>query len=144
VDDAFESIERFHNEITSSQFKTTEFMVAKQNISDDFDIDQVFDALTPGTEKFRNNILVHPIFIMYSTNKINTIEKSALTNEMAEKLIKEYFIKRGSEHLSIIKEKLNSWSNLEKVFLDFFIIPVNNVQKFRSTTYYHIHGVNYE
>lgn len=144
VSEAYISLDRFHNEVSSTQFSTTEFMVAKQNLSDDFDIDYVFDALKPGTEVFQNNILVHPILLMYNTNKINNIEKQALTPKMAEELVQEYFIQRGNEHLDLIKEKLEKWHALENVYLDFFIVPVNNVQKFRNSLYYHIHGVSYE
>ncbi|SYX81745.1 Hachiman antiphage defense system protein HamA [Paenibacillus alvei] len=144
VDDALDSLDRFHNERTAAQFSSTEFMVAKQNISEDFDIDYVYDSLTPGSEAFQQNIMVHPIFLMYNTNEINTIEREALTQKMAESLMKDYFEERGIEHLELIKKKITRWSNLQKVFLDFFIIPVNNVQKFRNTVYYQIHGVEYE
>jgi len=144
VDDAFDSLDRFHNERTSPQFSSTEFMVAKQNISKNFDIDYVYDCLTPGSEAFQSNILVHPIFLMYNTNGINSIEKEALTQKMAEEIIKEYFVKRGAEHFRLIQEKMTKWESLQKIYLDFFIIPVNSVQKFRNTVYYQIHGVQYE
>ncbi|TYA13500.1 DUF1837 domain-containing protein [Paenibacillus faecis] len=143
IEDAFLSLDRFHNELTSAQFSSTEFMVAKQNLSDDFDLDSVYDAITPGSEEYRSNILVHPIFIMYNTNEINNIERQALTQDEAEEMIKKYFSRRGKEHLRLIQDKLANSSNLQKVFLDFFIIPVHNVQKFRNTVFYHIHGVDY-
>lgn len=144
VEDALDSLDRFHNERSSPQFSATEFMVAKQSLSGDFDIDYVYDCLTPGSEAFQKNILVHPVFLMYNTSGIDTIEKVALTQTMAEELIKEYFIKRGNEHFRLIQDKIMKWEDLQKVYLDFFIIPVNNVRKFRNTIYYQIHGVQYE
>lgn len=145
VDDALESLNRFYDKFTSGQFMTTEFMVAKRNIHYDAecDIDFLYNSLTPGTEEFRKKTLVHPVLLMYSTNIINGIEKNAITQSEAEEMVQKYFLKRGQEHFDLIKDKLNNWPDLQKVILDFFIIPVNSVEKFRNEVYYQIHGIQY-
>ncbi|MDU2065504.1 MAG: DUF1837 domain-containing protein [Sporomusaceae bacterium] len=142
VTEAYSSLNRFHDKITGPEFMATEFIVAKNNIfdSEDVDIDELYDSLTPGTSSFIKKMWVHPIFIMYETNVINSIETKANSREEAEILLREYLLGRGEEQITYIKEKLNNNPELRKVYLDFFIIPVKSVEKFRNEVCYNIHG----
>lgn len=144
LDDALESLNRFHDSKTKASFGAQEFIVAKKNLfTDGIDANEIYDCLTPGNNKFLQRILVHPVFIMYETNKINTIENKATDNSDAELHIENYIFTRHSEHIKLIKEKLGSYDDLNKVYIDFFILPVKNVDEFKHTMYFNIHGVPY-
>ncbi|WP_176560127.1 HamA C-terminal domain-containing protein [Brevibacillus dissolubilis] len=141
VDDALESLDRFHDHLNSARFSTFEFNVARNNlILEDIDIEYLYNSLKPGTEEFNNNILVHPVFLMYNTKHIGVIEQSAYLKTEAEEMIKEYLEEKGKVFLKSIQEKLKIYSGLRSVCLDFFIIPVNDVTKFRNAVYFQIHG----
>lgn len=146
LDDALSSLDRFYDKYTSGQFNTTEYMVAKNNIADnlDCDIDYLYNSLTPGTSEFNENTLVHPVFLMYDTKRISSIEQEAITSSDAERLMKEYFVKEGERQFKQIQEKIEKWPNLKRVILDFFVIPSNDVEQFRNDVYYQIHGTPFQ
>ncbi|MCR5889254.1 DUF1837 domain-containing protein [Hymenobacter sp. J193] len=145
LDDSLASVDRFHDSTSGPRFNSQEFLVAKRGIalSDDFDPEVLYNYLSPETTEHRSCIMVHPTFIMYETNTINTIERKALTAIEAETLIKNYISSRHSDHINLINEKLALFSNLNAVYLDFFILPVKSVDDFRKEVFYEIHGINY-
>jgi len=144
VTQAYDSLNRFHDKVTGPEFMATEFIVAKNNLFDnddkEIDIDELYDSLTPGTTSFAAKIWVHPIFIMYETNVIDNIELKAKNRDEAEEFMQEYFKTRAQEHIEYIKEKLQDNPELQKIYLDFFIIPVKSVEKFRNEVCFNIHG----
>lgn len=146
LNDALSSLDRFYDKYTSGQFETTEYMVAKKNIANnlDCDIDYLYNSLTPGTPEFSENTIVHPIFLMYDTKKISSIEEEAINSCQAESLMKDYFITEGKRQFKQIQDKIEKWPNLKRVILDFFIIPSNDVEKFRNDVYYQIHGTPFQ
>lgn len=144
VDQALCSIDRFHSAETKLEFNSMEFIVANKTMfvdEEDVDYDQIYDLLTPGTEAFSGQILVHPILIMYNTRKIDNIEKNASSKDQFEKLIKNYMDNEKDDFMSKINKKLKSFPNIEKVYVDFFIFPFNNIDNFRTGMYYNIHKV---
>lgn len=145
-DEAFDSLNRFHAPEVQTVVNRMEYIVAKNTISiDDLDtdFDEIYERLTPNTDTFRNQVLVHPILIMYNTTKIDTIEKKATTNEKIEELIKEFLEKEKTGLIDLINEKIKLYPSIEKVYVDFFIFPFNNIDLFRSGMYQNIHGVEY-
>jgi hypothetical protein len=143
--DSLESVNRFHDDPASPRFNSQEFIVARKGMvtANGIDPEVLYNYLTPDTEEYRQNILVHPTFIMYETPQISTIEGKALTTDEAENLIKTYITSRHDKHLELINEKLGSYPGIKTAYLDFFILPVKNVDKFRDQLFYEIHGVPY-
>lgn len=143
--DSLDSINRFHEGGTSARFNSQEFIVAKKGIAfhDDIDPEALYDCLSPDSDYFKNSIVVHPTFIMYETNEIGNIENKALTPKQAEELIKIYITKRHLEHTKLISDKIEKYPELSKIYLDFFILPVRNVDEFRNELFFNIHGINY-
>lgn len=146
IDDALESINRFHDKDTAAEFNSTELIIAKDNliIQEGADIDELYERLTPGTEPFRNQTLVHPVLLMYNTASIGTLEKKATDVLELEELIKNEITSRKARTLKLINEKVAKYDNIQKVYLDFFILPTNEVDAFRNGLYYEIHGVPYK
>lgn len=145
LDDCLNSINRFHDSISKGQFNSQEFIVAKKGLikSGVVDVDYIYKCLSPGEKEFQENITVHPVFIMYETNEIENIERKATSKQKAEELIQTYMARRSNEQIELIRDKLKSHKELSKVFLDFFILPVKNVEEFRNELYYEIHGVKF-
>ncbi|MCT3699007.1 DUF1837 domain-containing protein [Elizabethkingia anophelis] len=144
IDDAYDSLNRFHDPITQSEFNAVEYLVASNTMfidKSDLDYDEVYDLLTPGTNAFKKQIMVHPILIMYNTAKIDTIERNAKDNSDFELMMKDFMEKEKSEFIKKIEDKMKAFPNIEKVYVDFFIFPFNNIDFFRNGMYYNIHKV---
>jgi len=147
IDDAFDSLDRFHSVDSKAQFNSMEFIVANNTMfidNNDIDYDKIYDLLTPGTVDFKKQILVHPILIMYNTAKINSIETKAKNNEELENLIKNYMEKEKFNFISKINKKVNLLPSIAKIYIDFFIFPFNDIDSFRNGMYFSIHKVPYQ
>lgn len=144
VDHAFDSLDRFHSPQLKTEFNNTEFIVARDTLIVDEDYEELYNRLTPGTSEFREQVIVHPILIMFNTARIKSFEAEALIPSELDKLIKNYMQTELSVFKSKISEKLSSCANLNNVFIDFFIFPFDDIDVFRNGMYYHIHGVSYK
>lgn len=146
IDDALVSLNRFHNPETQAEFNKMEFIVANRTLSLDennVDYDEVYERLTPGSQKFTNQITVHPILLMYNTATISKLETDASDKDDLELLIKNHLINKKEEIINIINEKLDSYTEIKKVYVDFFCFPFNNIDNFRNGMYFNIHKVPY-
>lgn len=144
IDDALDSLNRFHNPETQAEFNKMEFIVANRTLSldeKDIDYDEIYERLTPGSEKFTNQITVHPILLMYNTTTISKLETDASDKDDLELLIKNHLIKKKEEIIKIINEKIDSYPEIKKVYVDFFCFPFNNIDNFRNGMYFNIHKV---
>ena len=123
-----------------------EFIVANRTLSldvNDIDYDEVYERLTPGSQKFTNQITVHPILLMYNTATISKLETDASDKDDLELLIKNHLINKKEEIIKIINDKLDSYTEIKKVYVDFFCFPFNNIDNFRNGMYFNIHKVPY-
>lgn len=146
IQDALESINRFHQSSTQKGVNDIELIVAHNNLfidNSDVDYDEIYELLTPNTDKYKSQILVHPILIMHNSQKLNTIEEKATDNEDIEKRIKEWMIKEKDQYFKKINKKLQHFPDVKKVYLEFFFFPFNDIKKFRDGMYQKIHGVEY-
>ncbi|MCI1187788.1 DUF1837 domain-containing protein [Hymenobacter sp. DH14] len=146
LEDACKSIDRFHEPSKSSEFFNTELIVAKDNLLLDnaIDLDELYDRLTPTSDLFKKQVLVHPILIMHDWIQVEKLENAAKTNESLEKAIKAEIEKKKGYYTQSIKNMFSKYPRIQKVYLDFFIIPFKDVKEFRNALYYHIHGVHYQ
>ncbi len=146
VKDALESIDRFHSGPGSEVYTSTEYIVAREHLSDNAveHSQAILSMLNPTSEEFHKNTVIHPVFIMYNTPRIDTIEKKAINKSEAEEEITKYWNSRSDATLKLINDQLDNFPNLQKVILDFFLIPVNSVENFRNTLYYQLHGVPFK
>ncbi|HTN46626.1 MAG TPA: DUF1837 domain-containing protein [Flavipsychrobacter sp.] len=144
IDESYDSLNRFYSTETRAEFNSMEFIVANNTMfldESDTDYEKVYDLLTPGTDAFKRQIVVHPILIMYNTSKINTIEQKAKNNDELEQLIKEFMEKEKTDFITKISEKLLAFPNIKKVYVDFFLFPFNEIDNFRNGMYFNIHKV---
>jgi hypothetical protein len=146
IDDALDSLNRFHDAATQAEFNKMEFIVANRTLSldeNDIDYEEVYERLTPGSEMFKNQITVHPILLMYNTASISKLETNALDKDHLESLISNHLIQKKDEIINTINEKLDQYPEIKKVFVDFFCFPFNNIDTFRNGMYFNIHKVAY-
>lgn len=146
IDEALESLNRFHDPNTQAEFNKMEFIVANRTLSlseSDIDYDEVYERLTPGSKTFNSQITVHPILLMYNTATIDTLEINAIDKNDLELKIKQKLLSKKEELIQIINKKLNSYPEIKKVYVDFFCFPFNNIDNFRNGMYFNIHKVPY-
>lgn len=146
IDDALNSLNRFHDVETQAEFNKMEFIVANRTLSldeNDIDFDEIYERLTPGSEMFKNQITVHPILLMYNTASIGRLETDASDKDHLELLISNHLHQKKDEIKNIIREKLESYPEIKKVYVDFFCFPFNNIDSFRNGMYLNIHKVPY-
>ncbi len=146
IDDALNSLNRFHDAETQAEFNKMEFIVANRTLSldeNDIDYEDVYERLTPGSEKFKNQITVHPILLMYNTASISKLETIASDQDDLESLISNHLIQKKDEITNTINEKLEQYPEIKKVYVDFFCFPFNNIDSFRNGMYFNIHKVAY-
>lgn len=136
--DALDSIDRFYDPKVQATFNSLEFFIAQKDISkiidtDDIDINELYDRLDPKSDLFKKQISIHPILIMYDTGSYDSLMVKASNNEELVKLIDENVKSKLKKTLENIEKKVKQYSELEKVYLDFILIPVNSVQSFNLT-----------
>ncbi|MFK8268771.1 Hachiman antiphage defense system protein HamA [Capnocytophaga cynodegmi] len=146
ITDALNSLNRFHDSTTQSEFNNMELLVASKTLSvdeSDVDYEEIYERLTMGSEKYMNQIMVHPILLMYNTTVINKLETQSTSKEHLEELIKNHLIADKQKMISTIEKNLNKFPEIKKVYVDFFCFPFNDIDKFRNGMYERIHGVQY-
>ncbi|MEK6506997.1 HamA C-terminal domain-containing protein [Myroides sp. C4067] len=146
IDEALESLNRFHDAKTQAEFNKMEFIVANRTLSldeNDIDYEEVYERLTPGSEMFKKQITVHPILLMYNTANISKLETKAIDRDDLEALISAHLIQKKDEIINLINEKLEKYPEIKKVYVDFFCFPFNDIDTFRNGMYFNIHKVAY-
>jgi hypothetical protein len=136
--DALTSINRFYDFKTQASFNALEFFIAQKDVEKFVDkrninIDELYDRLDPKSDLFKQQIAVHPILIMYETNKYDKLMVKATNNNELIKLIDESIQSNLKNTLNSISKKVQEFPELKKVFLDFILIPVNSVDNFNKT-----------
>lgn len=145
LDSSLSSLDRFHQNYSTSALDH-ELFIARSNISQNFNLDQMeklFDAFTPGSREYKACNKAHPVLLVFETNEISNIEKKAKNREDACSLFSIWAQKRIESAVKLLEEKLSNYSELEKIYLDLFLIPLNNVSHFKHSLYKAIHGVEY-
>lgn len=143
--DSLDSLNRFHGIVKSPEFRNTELLVAKENLmlDDTMDVDELYDRLNPNSELYKSQLLVHPVLLMYNEASMQLSELNSATQMELEESIKTDILAKKDRIVASINSKLELYPDIAKVYLDFFLIPFNDVSKFRDTMYYHIHGIPY-
>lgn len=145
INDALKSVGKFHNASSADQEIETELHVVKQTITKDLSPRQLqflMKVLDTQSVEYQKVNQVHPILIVYDEEKISEIEKKCRGKDEGEKMACAEFELLPKEMLPKILKKINKkWTSLEKVYLDFFFIPVSSVDKFRKSMFRSIHNM---
>jgi hypothetical protein len=142
--DSMESINRFHDFKNNQGFLDNELIVAKEFLKfTTVDIDELYSRLTPQSESFKQQILVHPVLLMYQTNTFKKLELASTDAASLEKAVDNLLKGKDKLLLDKVVEHLSAYPEIQKVYLDFFILPCNSVDDFRNAMYQKIHGVPY-
>lgn len=146
LDSSLDSLDRFHQNYTSSTLDH-ELFIARSNISQNFSIEQLdalLEAFTPGTAQYKSCNKAHPVLLVFESKEISNIEKKAKNRQEAQELFSAWAEKRIEEASELLNKKLETYGELEKVYLDIFLIPLNNVSTFKKSLYKAIHGIEYK
>ncbi|WP_448103960.1 Hachiman antiphage defense system protein HamA [Pedobacter panaciterrae] len=142
LNEALTSINRFHDTSVRSDFLDNELIVAQEFIKvTSVNLDELYDRLTPTSEAFKKQVLVHPILLMYNTSWFGKFEKVSSTPEELEQAIINKLKNQEGILMNKIVEKVNEYPEIGKVYLDFFVLPCSSVDDFRNSMYQKIHGV---
>lgn len=140
--ESLESIDRFHK--TTAGFLSDELIVSQEFIKVvSTNIDELYDRLTPSTDAFKKQLLIHPVLLMYNTSWFDALEKASKNQSDLEKAIETKLTGSDVKLITKIKNKIKEYPEVEKVYLDFFILPSKSIDEFRNTMYQKIHGIPY-
>lgn len=146
LNSSLESVDRFNQDHLASSFDH-ELFIARSNISNNFSLAQakaLLQAFRPGTHEYQACNKVFPVLLIYDDAGIDSIEEEAIDKEHAEKLISEWITEHSDGVFASIKSKLSTKSELRKMFLEFFLIPMSDVGKFKKLLFKQIHGIEYK
>lgn len=145
IDDALDSLNRFHSEFASGTLEH-ELFIARSNISDNFDLEDLkslYQAFKPGTENYKNCNKTHPVLLVFEMEEISSIEEAAKNKNDAEEIFGKWILEKSKEINNHFIKKLNSYNDLKKVYIDVFLLPLANVSSFKKSLYKAIHGIDY-
>lgn len=133
VSDTLESLFRY---IDKPEAIDRELAVAKKHLSKDLDnldqgtLDLIYQSFRTKQPEFRKYELCYPAFLMYKENKINEMITERLPN--IEREINNYLASQKKKRVNYIS---NSLPDLKDITLEFFMMPVKNVNDFRKLCY---------
>ncbi len=143
IDSALESVNKFHDNSISDQETQNELVVIKETRTRNMTVQQLeflLKVLNLHSQEYRTTNTVQPILIFYNEKKIAEIEKNCDNASDGERMVSEEFQKLSEQVLSDVVSKIKSdWKNLQKVYLDFFFVPVKSIDYFRDSFYRAIH-----
>lgn len=143
LEEAFLSLDRFHDNISKSAYEF-ELYVARNNFNDDLsidDLDELYKNFKPGTKEYKSNIIVHPVLIVYDEAKIKDIEIICESKLDAEEKLTQLICDKFEKYKDLVSNLKLKYPNISSVNLDFFFIPVTNVNALRYSLYEAFHGV---
>ncbi|WP_405081090.1 DUF1837 domain-containing protein [Pectobacterium versatile] len=146
LDSAFDSLNRF-NEAYSGSALSHEMFFVRSNISDNFDIDTLdllYQAFTPGSDIYNECIKTHPVLIIFEDEDLLKIEVNSMSKEEAEEKFNTWIEKKREVICDVINEKYKKYPNMASYMLDFFLIPMKNVEHFKNTLFRKIHGIDFK
>jgi len=145
INDALNSIIKFHKGAKGYGYLKQELVVASKHLTADLtphQVEYLSELLDPLSNKYQEINFVHPILLLYNEEKISEIENKCRSKEEGESLICDLFKYVPQDLLKNIIGKLEKdYGELFKIFLDFFIIGIKDVDTFRKTMYRRIHNL---
>ena len=143
--DALVSLSRFCDAASDPEFLSTELVIAKENLNlgDEMDLDELYNRLTPSTSEYKEQILVLPVLLMFNSKGLKNCEDKCMTAADLENEIHKLIHSKKARFIKSIKDKLAEYREVRKMHLHFFLLPCTNVDEFRNTLYYKIHGVSH-
>lgn len=146
ISSSLDSIDRFNqNHLPSSL--DHELFIARSNISKNFTLEQanaLLKAFRPGTDEYQACNKIFPILLIYDDKNIDSIEERASNKEHAEELVSEWIKEHSDEAVNTIRTRLQNKSELRKLFLEFFLVPMSSVETFKKTLFKQIHGIEFK
>jgi len=130
IRDSIESTDRFHGS-GGARMQNHELEVAANNLSTNLSrerIEELSERLTSSSTSYR---LVHPIFVGYEEDELNQMQAEAMDGDELEKQLSEY-IEEDEDMLSYIQDRLNEYKDLQKQWLVFFLLPVEDSDLFKQ------------
>jgi hypothetical protein len=146
LESAFDSINRFHEGARAPEFRATEYIVARDSMLEDerVDLKEVYARLNPTSAEFRRQVMVHPILIMFDNAKVKRCLDAGLQTPIElEAHIKSELATLYPSFTRSLNTKLARYPECARVQLHFFLIPYDQVNKFRDAMYYAVHGVTF-
>lgn len=147
INKALQSVDKFHNASSAYSEIEAELQIVKETITNDLSPEQaefLSNVLDTQSKEYQNVNKVHPILIVYDDQQISNIENVCQDNTQGEEMVCATFGALAKEILPKIQEKIDTkWKTLQKVYLDFFFIPVSSVDRFRNSMFKAIHNMGY-
>lgn len=142
IRDSIESTDRFHGS-EGGRTRSNELEIASRNLSQNLSqerIEELSERLTSNSKSYR---LVHPIFVGYEEDELNRMQVEATDGENLEEKVIE-FMDDDEDVLPYIKERLEEYEELQKHWLVFILLPVEDSDAFKERLREKIHPYSSE
>lgn len=129
IRDSLESTSRFHG-LKGGRKRRSELEIASRNLSDNLSeekIEHLAETLTDDSKAYR---LVHPIFVGYEWEQLHEAQSTAMDGDELEEKVLE-FVDDDEDILPYIKEKLVEYEELQRHWLVFILLPVEDTEAFK-------------
>lgn len=144
LEEALKSLDRFYDDQGGAAFLDQELLVAQEFIAEGHhNIDELYERLTPTKQAFKDQLLIHPTLLMYSTSKYAQFEKKAMDSKSLSAAISKALKGQEKKYLESISKKSEKYPKPFSSYLDFFIIPCTSVDDFRNAMFEKIHYMRY-
>lgn len=144
--ESLQSVNKFYEIPGSDNEIKSELLIASRTLSRDLSQEQLetlLNVLDIRSKEYQTTNKVHPVLIVYNDKEIPEIEKKCISKNDGERMLCDKLQGLAKKMMPVILEKINSdWKSLEKVYLDFFFLPISNVDAFRRSLYNSIHSLS--
>src|ERR1051326_439761 len=140
LNSAFDSLHRFYDKNGDKKLRY-EYLVSKKGIRVDLsreELDYLYDCFTLGSSENNKRSVVHPVLIIYNDTRTKNIKSD--DPYTAENELKNLIADKLSEYFQELKSLCAKYKDVGAVYLDFFFIPMNDVDMFKRELYTAIHG----
>jgi hypothetical protein len=139
ISSTFTSLTRFHDQ---ANFHENELLLSRKYPRERaMSGDQLDAALRILDEEYE--ILVHPVFVSYSFDKVASVSADATTRQEAEIALAKHIDNEMESWKKKILKKKSKHPRPFQVYLDFFFLPVENSLQLREHFYELLHGHPY-
>jgi hypothetical protein len=147
ISSALKSVNNFYEKSTGYKEMDNELCAIREKLTRDLTTPQLQyleNVLDTQSDEHRNVIKVHPIVIVYDNKRISDIEEACKNANDGERRACQELAGVTSELLTSLSQRLiKEFQQLKIINLDFFFIPVSDVNQLREAFFVEIHSMPY-
>lgn len=127
--DAIDGVSEYHG-IDGLNEREAEIDVARENISDDLETEQIEDILDEVLSMSRNLPIIHPILIAYEAGDYDKLKSQCESREEALEIIWEFH--EREKFLKLVSDRVEDTPDLHGIQMLVFFLRVDDTNRFKQ------------